>query len=168
LKKQCPKASVVSAKTARDTVDLIFCARQNQEKCKEQNKDLSHPLQGSVTFSSSNAFDTVPRLDLRRILPRIRIPYNMVQIIRCFHDGMNAGLVNGEEEDDFCVSYGVTQGRLLVPSLFIFLFSLMLLFALKDTDPGNKWWRLQLATLAWHSSCSWPVVCRWLRYCYPR
>jgi hypothetical protein len=136
----------------RGIVHQIFCARQIQ-KCKEQNKDLSHPLQGSLASSSSKAFDTVPCPDLWRVLPRIGIPSQMVQIIRCFHDGMNARLVDGKEEDDFCVSNGVKQGRLLVPSLFSFLFSLMLLFDLKDTDPGNRWWCLQLATLTWLVSC---------------
>ena len=57
----------------------------------------------------------------------------MVQIIRCFHDGMKAGLVNGKEEDDF---NGVKQGCVLAPTLFSFLFSTMVLSAFKNTDPG--------------------------------
>ena len=60
----------------------------------------------------------------------------MVQIIRCFHDGMKAGLVNGKEEDDFHVFEGVKQGCVLGPTLFSFLFSTMMLSAFKNTDPG--------------------------------
>ena len=82
---------------------MIFCARQIQEKCKEQNKDLY-----ILFVDLTKAFDTVSRPGLWRILPRIRIgiPPKMVQIIRCFHDGMKAGLVNGKEEVDFLVSNG--------------------------------------------------------------
>jgi len=65
-----------------------------------------------------------------------RNPPKMVQIIRCFHDGMKAGLVNGKEEDDFHVSEGVKQGCVLGPTLFSFLFSTMMLSAFKNTDHG--------------------------------
>ena len=59
-----------------------------------------------------------------------------MQILRCFHDDMKAGLVNGKEEDDFHVSNGVKQGCVLAPTLFSFLFSTMMLSAFKNTDPG--------------------------------
>ena len=65
-----------------------------------------------------------------------RNPPKMVQIIRCFHDGMKAGLVNGKEEDDFHVSNGIKQGCVLPPTLFSFLFSMMMLSAFKNSDPG--------------------------------
>ncbi|XP_074627031.1 uncharacterized protein LOC141885034 [Acropora palmata] len=53
----------------RGTVDMIFCARQIQEKCKEQNKDLY------IHFVDlTKAFDTVSRPGLWCILPRIGIP----------------------------------------------------------------------------------------------
>jgi hypothetical protein len=58
----------------------------------------------------------------------------MVQIIPCFHEGMRAGLVNGKEKDGFHASNGVKQGCVLVPTLFSFLFSMMLLSAFWDTD----------------------------------
>ena len=53
----------------RGTVDMIFCARQIQEKCKEQNKDLY-----ILFVDLTKAFDTVSRPGLWRILPRIGIP----------------------------------------------------------------------------------------------
>ncbi|XP_068713001.1 uncharacterized protein [Montipora foliosa] len=67
----------------RGTVDMIFCATQIQEKCKEQNKDLY-----ILFVDLTKAFDTVSHSGLWRILPLIGIPPKMVQIIRCFHDGM--------------------------------------------------------------------------------
>ena len=60
----------------------------------------------------------------------------MVKMIRCFHDGVNARLVNGSEGDEFPVTNRVKQGCVLAPSLFSFLFSMMLLSAFEDSDPG--------------------------------
>ena len=115
----------------RGTVDMIFAARQIQEKCKEQNMDLY------VLFVDlTKAFDTVSRPGLWEILPRIGIPPKMVNIIRCFHEGMKARLVNGCENDEFPVTNGVKQGCVLAPTLFSFIFSMMLLSAFKESDPG--------------------------------
>jgi len=110
---------------------MIFAARQIQEKCKEQNMDLY-----ILFVDLTKAFDTVSSPGRWNILPRIGIPPKMVKIIRCFHDGMNARLVNGSENDEFPVTNGVKQGCVLAPTLFSFLFSMMLLSAFKDSDPG--------------------------------
>jgi hypothetical protein len=48
---------------------------------------------------------------------------------------MTAGFVNGKEEDDLHVSNGVKQGCVLAPTIFNFLFSMMLLSAFRDTEP---------------------------------
>ncbi|KAL8582730.1 hypothetical protein ACOMHN_051516 [Nucella lapillus] len=84
----------------------------------------------------TKAFDTVSHPGLWNILSRIGIPPKMVKIIRCFYDGMNARLVNGSENDEFPVTNGVKQGCVLAPTLFSFLFSMKLLSAFKDSDPG--------------------------------
>ncbi|KAL8601457.1 hypothetical protein ACOMHN_000399 [Nucella lapillus] len=110
---------------------MIFAARQIQEKYKEQNMDLY-----ILFVDLTKAFDTVSRPGLWNILTRIGIPPKMVKIIRCFHDGMNARLVNGSENDEFPVTNGVKQGCVLAFTLFGFLFSMMLLYAFKDSDPG--------------------------------
>ena len=115
----------------RGTVDMIFCARQIQEKCREQNKDLY-----ILFVDLTKAFDTVSRPGLWNILPRIGIPPKMVNMIRCFHDGMKARLVTGSEDDEFSVTNGVKQGCVLAPTLFSFLFSMMLLSAFQESDPG--------------------------------
>ena len=109
---------------------MIFTARQIQEKCKEQNMDLY-----IVFVDLTKAFDTVSRPGLCNILP-IGIPPKVVKIIRCFHNGMNARLVSGSEDDEFPVTNGVKQGCTLAQTLLSFLFSMMLLSAFKDSDPG--------------------------------
>ena len=115
----------------RGTVDMIFAARQIQEKCKEQNRDLY------IRFVDlTKAFDTVSRIGLWNLLPRIGIPPKMMALLQCFHEGMNARLVNGGDDDEFPVSNGVKQGCVLAPTLFSILFSMMLLSAFKDSDPG--------------------------------
>ena len=60
----------------------------------------------------------------------------MVKIIICFHNGMNARLVSGSKGDELLVTNGVKQGCVLAPTLFSFLFSMILLSAFKDSDPG--------------------------------
>ena len=115
----------------RGGVDMIFTARQIQEKCKEQKRNLY-----IIFVDLTKAFDTVSRPALWNILPRIRIPPKVVQMIRCFHDGMNARLVNGSEGDELPITNGVTQGCFLAPTLFSFLLSMMLRSAFKDSDPG--------------------------------
>ena len=84
----------------------------------------------------TKVFDTASRPGLWNILPRIGIPPKMVKIIGCFHNGMNARFVSGSEDDEFPVTKGVKQGCVLAPTLFSFLFSMMLLSAFKDSDPG--------------------------------
>ena len=110
---------------------MIFAARQIQEKCREQNVDLY-----ILFVDLTKAFDTVSRIGLWNILPRLGIPPRMLKMIQCFHEGMKARLVNGGEDDEFSVSNGVKQGCVLAPTLFSFLFSMMLLSAFKESDPG--------------------------------
>ena len=70
------------------------------------------------------------------MLLQVGILPKMVKIIRCFHAGINARLVNGSEGDEFVVTNGFKQGCVLAPTLFSFLFSTMPLLAFKDSDPG--------------------------------
>ena len=61
------------------TVDIIFAARQIQEKCKEQNKDLY-----ILFVDLTKAFDTVSRAELWNIVPRTGILSKMIKIIDVF------------------------------------------------------------------------------------
>ncbi len=110
--------SQCGCRKSRSTVDMVFTARQLQEKCREQHKDLF------VAFVDlSKAFDTVQRDLLWNVLLQFGCPMKFVNILRQFHDGMTARVtVGGQESSPFSVRKGVRQGCVLAPALFnIFL-----------------------------------------------
>ena len=123
------KASVDSGKN-RGTIDMIFTARQLQEKCQEQNVDLY------MTFVDlTKAFDTVSREGLWKIMAKFGCPAKFIAMVRQFHDGMLARVQNdGEFSDPFPVTNGVKQGCVLASTLF----SMMFLSCLQML-PG--WWQ---------------------------
>ena len=116
----------------RGTVDMIFAARQLQEKCREQNRELY------TTFVDlTKAFDTVSRQGLWRIMAKFGCPDRFISMVRLLHDGMMARVVNdGDMSEPFAVSNGVKQGCVLAPTLFSMVFSAMLTDAYNDNDPG--------------------------------
>lgn len=116
----------------RGTIDMIFAIRQLQEKCLEQNQNLY-----ILFVDLTKAFDTVSRKGLWAILTKLGCPPKFVQIIKSFHDGMMARIVeNGEVSDPFPVTNGVKQGCVLAPTLFSLMFATMLFTALSKTDAG--------------------------------
>ena len=116
----------------RSTVDMIFAARQLQEKCREQNVSLL------TTFVDlTKAFDTVSRVGLWKIMSKFGCPPKFIAMVRQFHDGMEARVQNdGEFSKPFEVSNGVKQGCVLAPTLFSMMFSAMLMDAYRDEDIG--------------------------------
>ena len=61
----------------RGTIDMIFIARQLQEKCQEQNMDLY------MTFVDlTKAFDTVSREGLWKIMTKFGCPTNFIAMLR--------------------------------------------------------------------------------------
>ena len=72
-------------RASRGTVDMIFSARQLQEKCKEQNLPLYQCF-----IDLSKAFDTVNKSTLSKILLNLGCPERFVGLIRSFHNGMKA------------------------------------------------------------------------------
>ncbi|XP_063970828.1 uncharacterized protein LOC135157816 [Lytechinus pictus] len=117
---------------ARGTVDMVFAARQLQEKCQEQNADLY-----STYVDLTKAFDTVSREGLWRIMAKYGCPRKFIAIVRQLHDGMLARVQdNGETTDSFHVSNGVKQGCVLAPTLFSLMFSAMLTDAFSNTNMG--------------------------------
>jgi len=110
----------------------IFTARQLQEKCREQQCKLC-----SVFVDPTKAFDSVDRTALWKILLKISCPTDFVTIIRSFHEGMRASVIeNGEVSPDFEVTNGTKQGCGLAPLLFVIFFSMMLQVAFLDCNLG--------------------------------
>lgn len=116
----------------RSTVDMIFAARQLQEKCQEQNVGLY------TTFVDlTKAFDTVCREGLWKIMAKFGCPTKFIAMVRQFHEGMNARVQDdGEYSMPFPVTNGVKQGCVLAPTLFSMIFSAMLADAFRDGDIG--------------------------------
>ena len=116
----------------RGTIDMIFTARQLQEKCQEQNVDLY------MTFVDlTKAFNTVSRDGLWKIMAKFGCPPRFIAMVRQFHDGMQARVQNdGEFSEPFEVTNGVKQGCVLAPTLFSMMFSAMLMDAFQDSDTG--------------------------------
>ena len=111
---------------------MIFAACQLQEKCMEQHQDLY------TTFVNlTKAFDTVRREGLWKIMSKFGCPETFISIVRQFHDGMRACVLdNGDASEAFSVTNGVKQGCVLAPTLFSMMFSAMLTDAFRDSDIG--------------------------------
>ena len=108
--------------------DMIFTARQLEEKCQEQNVDLY------MTFVDlTKAFDTVSRVGLWKIMAKFGCPAKFIAVVRQFHNGMLARVQN---DDPFPVTNGIKQGCVLASTLFSIMFSAMLTDAFQDGDNG--------------------------------
>ena len=116
----------------RGTSDMIFSARQIQEKCLEQNMDLYQCF-----IDLTKAFDTVNRNLLWKVLKKFGCPEKFVNLIRSLHDGM-VGTVNfnGTLSEPFPVESGVKQGDVLAPTLFALFFTAVFMVAFKDNTKG--------------------------------
>ena len=119
-------------RAGRGTTDMIFAARQLQEKCIEQHQALY------TTFVDlTKAFDTVSRDGLWRIMGKFGCPEGFIAMVRQFHQGMTAHVLDdGDPSDPFPVSNGVKQGCVLAPTLFSMVFSAMLTDAFRDSCSG--------------------------------
>ena len=116
----------------RGTIDMVFAARQLQEKCQEQNVNLF-----STYVDLTKAFDTVGREGLWKIMAKYGCPRKFIVLVRQFHEGMQARVQDsGEFSDPFTVTNGVKQGCVLAPTLFSLMFSAMLTEAFRDEGVG--------------------------------
>ena len=115
-----------------ETTDMIFTARQLQEKCQEQNVDLY------MTFVDlTKAFDTVSREGLWKTVAKFGCPGRFIAMVRQFHDGMLTRIQNdGEFSDPFPVTNGVKQGCVLASTLVSMMFFTMLTDAFQNGDNG--------------------------------
>nr|VZI33443.1 unnamed protein product [Spirometra erinaceieuropaei] len=118
----------------RGTTDMIFAARQLQEKCQEMRTHLY-----STFVDLTKAFDTVNREGLWKIMQKFGCPERFTQMVRQLHDGMMARVTdNGAVSEAFAVANGVKQGCVLAPTLFSLMFSSMLMDAYRDERPGIR------------------------------
>ena len=103
----------------RGTVDMIFTARQIQEKAREQVCNLY-----ICFFDLKKAYDSVPRDALWPLLIRYGLPLKMVNIIRHLHSNMEATVrIKGTLSEPFKVDTGLKQGCVLAPFLFNMYFN---------------------------------------------
>ena len=135
LKHICPiiiPESQCGFRSGRGTADMIFTARQLQEKCIEQRLPLYQ-----VFVDLTKAFDTVNRDALWRILEKLGCPPTFVDMFRQLHTGMKAQLnFNGSLSDPIPVDNGVKQGDIPAPTLFSIYFAVVLLHAFGSCDIG--------------------------------
>nr|VZI48736.1 unnamed protein product [Spirometra erinaceieuropaei] len=118
----------------RGTTDMIFAARQLQEKCQEMRTHLY-----STFVDLPNAFDTVNREGLWKVMQKFGCPERFTQMVRQLHDGMMARVTdNGAVSEAFAVTNGVKQGCVLAPTLFSLMFSAMLMYAYRYERPGIR------------------------------
>ena len=104
----------------RGTKDMIFTARQLQEKCQEQNVDLYMAF-----VELTKAFDTVRCDGLWKILTKFGCPPRYIAMVRQFHDGLQARVQNyGEYSEPFPVTNGDKQGCFMAPTLYTMMFLL--------------------------------------------
>nr|VZI01100.1 unnamed protein product [Spirometra erinaceieuropaei] len=109
----------------RGTTDMIFAARQLQEKCQVMRTHLY-----STFVDLTKAFDTVTREGLLKIMQKFGYPERFTQMVRQLHDGMMARVTdNGAVSEAFAVTNGVKQGCVLAPTIFSLIFSTMLMDA---------------------------------------
>ena len=118
----------------RGTIDMVFAARQLQEKCQEQNTDLY-----STYVDLTKAFDLVSRDGLFRILDKVGCPPKLKNFIESFHTGMKGTVqFNGSLSESFPIKSGVKQGCVLAPTLFGIFFSMLLKRAFGSSSLGIK------------------------------
>ena len=97
----------------RGTIDMVFTARQLQEKCQEQNVDLYMTF---VELTNLKAFDTVSRNGRWKIMTKFGCQSRFIAMVRKFHDDMKAReLKDGEFSEPFEVTNRVKQGCVLAP-----------------------------------------------------
>ncbi|BHF59201.1 hypothetical protein SprV_0100215700 [Sparganum proliferum] len=118
----------------RGTTDMIFAARQLQEKCQEMRTHLY-----STFVDLTKAFDTVNHEGLWKIMQKFSCPERFIEMVRPLHDGMMARVTdNGAVSEAFAVTNGVKQGCVLAPTLINLMLSAMLLDAYRDERPAIR------------------------------
>ena len=129
----------------RSTVNMIFCLKQVQEKCSEQNIPIY-----VVFMDSGKAFDTVLRQGLWQVLKKYDCTEKFVSLMR--HSMQANVTTSGSASKDFSTSNGVKQGCVLALTPFSLYLTAMLEVAFNYTSEGVYIQTRQKQTCSvWHS-----------------
>ncbi|BHF59549.1 hypothetical protein SprV_0100250900 [Sparganum proliferum] len=117
----------------RGTTEMIFAARQLQEKCQEVRIHFY-----STSVDLTKAFDTVNREGLWKIVQKFGCPERLTQMVRQLHDGSMMARItdNLVFSEAFAVTNEMKRGCILAPTLFSLMFSAMKMDAYCDERPG--------------------------------
>ena len=118
-------------RASRGTIDMIFCARQLQEKSREQQKPLF-----LVFYDLEKAFDLVPRAAMWMVLKRFGCPDHYVSLIQALHEDTSGRVFHDSRlTEEFPISCGLKQGCVLAPTLFA-LYLAAMLHEIPADNPG--------------------------------
>jgi hypothetical protein len=139
LESQLPEAQC-GFRAQRSTVDMMFSARQLQEKCREQRRPLYWCF-----VDLTKAYDTVHRGALWRVLEKQGVPLKVVGLMRDFHDGMKSALLSDDGvSESFEIKNGLRQGCVMAPNAFLLYLAAVLTAAFedlaKDEDAADGVW----------------------------
>ena len=117
----------------RSTIDMIFVARQLQEKCREQHQNLHLAF-----VDLTKALHTVNRHILWNILRKFGCPPTFIVILQQFHIGMCAQVVMaGSQSSSIPVEVGVKQSCFLAPITFNLLLLAITLVSHRDLQSSD-------------------------------
>ena len=117
----------------RSTIDIIFVARQLQEKCHEQHQDLYLAF-----VDLTKAFDIVNRDLLWNILHKFICHPTFIAMLQQFHTGMCAQAVMADSQSfSFPVEVGVKQGCVIAPIIFNLLLVAITLVSHRDLQSSD-------------------------------
>ena len=116
-------------------MDMVFSARQLQEKCIEQ-----HVPKYQVFVDLIKAFDSVNCDALWKIiLGKLGCPPTFANTFKELHRNMKAyAAINGSLSDEIAIDNGVKQGDIPAHTLFFIYFTVILTYAFQDCDIGIR------------------------------
>ena len=113
---------------SRGTIDMIFCARQLQEKSQEQQQPAMF-----IFWDLKKAFDKVPRPAMWAVLARFGCPTDFITLVRSLHEGMVGRVYHQNTlSNPFPITGGLKQGCVLAPTCF----SLYMAAMFNEIPPG--------------------------------